>query len=88
MCSYCRWLICHRVLICANCEIQNAPSHEEGSLNSRAPPDPFCGMAKRVVFQQRVHEGTNTVNTASLVADLYVVCTDTGVPSVRVVVVH
>ena len=45
-------------------------------------------MAKRVVFQQRVHEGTNTVNTASLVADLFVVCTDTGVPSVREVVMH
>ncbi|MBP6642329.1 MAG: hypothetical protein KA186_04510 [Flavobacteriales bacterium] len=45
-------------------------------------------MAKRVVFQQRVHEGTKTVNTASLVTDLFVVSTDTGVPSVREVVMH
>ena len=42
----------------------------------------------QVVLQQRVHEGTNTLNTASLVAGLYVVSSDTGVPSMRVAVMR
>ncbi len=42
----------------------------------------------QVVLQQRVNAGGNTVSTASLVAGLYVVSTDTGAPSVRVAIMR
>lgn len=42
----------------------------------------------QLVFQQRVELGTNLLSTSSLGAGIYVVSTDTGVPSVRVVIMR